>query len=301
MNYYEEIKDKLIDVEIQNRVKDYSKNKYTLEKYYEIGKLLVEAQGGVARAKYGDGLIKEYSKRLKNDLNKKYTDRYLRDMRKYYLMGNNPIWNPVGSKLSWSHYRILFKLKSDGEIKYYYQKSIDNNLSKRQLEELIKSNEYERLPESAKNKLIVLEDVEIKDIIPNPIIIKNNNKVEINKEKVLQQLIMEDIPSFLKQLGNGFTFIDNEYTIKIGDSYNYIDLLLYNYIYHCFVVVELKLGQLRKEHIGQIQVYMNYIDNILKSIQDNKTIGLIVCKENNEYIIKYSSDNRIISKEYKLI
>ena len=231
MNYYDQIKERLVDVEIQNRVKDYSKNKYTLEKYYEIGKLLIEAQGGEKRAKYGDGLIKEYASKLQRELNKKYTDRYLRDMRKYYLLGNNQIWNPVGSILSWSHYRLLFKIKNNDELNYYYQKCIINNLSKRKLAELIKSKEYERLPEYTRNKLINKEETNITDVIPNPIVINNPNNVDIVKEKVLQQLILEDIPSFLEQLGSGFTFIKNEYPIKLGDTYNYIDILLFNYIY----------------------------------------------------------------------
>lgn len=102
-------------------------------------------------------------------------------------------------------------------------------------------------------------------------------------------------------MGNGFTFIDNEYKIKLGDRYNYIDLLLFNYKYNCFVVIELKVTELKKEHIGQIQVYMNYIDNNLKEAYQDKTIGIIICKKNNKYVIEYCSDNRVISKEYELI
>ena len=117
----------------------------------------------------------------------------------------------------------------------------------------------------------------------------------------MKRLILEDIPSFLKELGTGFTFIENEYKIKIGASYNYIDLLLFNYEYNCFVVVELKVTELKKEHIGQIQVYMNYIDKNLKSINHDKTIGIIICKKNNKYVIEYCSDNRVISREYELV
>ena len=114
-------------------------------------------------------------------------------------------------------------------------------------------------------------------------------------------MILEDIPSFLKELGNGFTFIDNEYPIKLDDRYNYIDLLLYNIKYKCYVVVELKITELKKEHIGQIQIYMNYINQNVKSIYDNETVGIIICKENNEYVIKYCSDKRIVSREYNLV
>ena len=143
---------------------------------------------------------------------------------------------------------------------------------------------------------------EILDEVKDTIIIKSKSNINIEniKENVLQKLILDDISSFLKQLGNGYAFIDSEYKIKIGNTYNYIDILLYNYIFKCFVVIELKVTDLKKEHIGQIEVYMNYIDYNLKGISDNKTIGLIVVKENNKYIIKYSSDKRIKVVEYSL-
>ena len=138
------------------------------------------------------------------------------------------------------------------------------------------------------------------DYIKNPIFIKNKNN-EIIREKVLQKLILEDISSFLKELGTGFTFIDNEYKIKLGNRYNYIDLLLFNYEYNCFVVIELKVTELKKEHIGQIQIYMNYIDKNLRKINQDKTIGIIICKQDNKFIIKYCSDYRIISRTYELV
>ena len=141
----------------------------------------------------------------------------------------------------------------------------------------------------------------VTDFVKNPIIIRNKYNNNDISEKVLQQLILEDIPSFLKELGTGFTFIENEFKIKIGDRYNYIDLLLFNYEYNCFVVIELKVTELKKEYIGQIQVYMNYIDNNLKRITNDKTIGIIICKRDNRYIIEYCSDKRIISREYELL
>ena len=234
MNYYEIIKDKLIDVEIQNKVKDYSKNKYILEKYYEIGKLLIEAQGGEKRAKYGDGLIKEYSRKLVKELGKKYNIRYLMDIRKLYIFSKV---HSVSAQLTFSHYRKLFVLNDDNEINYYIEKCTKNNISTRHLDSLIKSKEYERLPDSTKNKMISKEEINITDIVPNPIIINNHNNIDVVKEKVLQQLILEDIPSFLKQLGNGFTFIDNEYPVLINDTYNYIDLLLFNIDFNCYLLI----------------------------------------------------------------
>ncbi len=131
--------------------------------------------------------------------------------------------------------------------------------------------------------------------------IKNNNKYDIFSEKVLQKLILEDISSFLEELGIGFTFIKSEYKIKINGRYNYIDLLLYNIKYKCYVVIELKATELKKEHTGQIMTYMNYIDKNVKTIEENSTVGIIICKQDNEYVIKYCSDNRIIAREYELI
>ena len=139
------------------------------------------------------------------------------------------------------------------------------------------------------------------DLIKNPIVIKNNNNREIISEKMLQKIILEDLDDFLKELGDSFCYIANEYKIKIGNTYNYIDLLLYNYEYNCFIVVELKVTELKKEHIGQIEIYMNYIDKNLRKVTQDKTIGIIICKKDNKFIMEYCSDSRILSKEYKLV
>ena len=297
-NYYDQIKERLVDVEIQNKVKDYSKNKYTLEKYYEIGKLLIEAQGGEKRAKYGDGLIKEYASKLQRELNKKYTDRYLRNMRQFYL--SFEIWKSLTSKLSWSHIMELMHLDITDKINYYVDRTLQNNLSVRKLRSLIKSKEYERLPKSMKDKLLNKEDINIKDVVPNPIVINNPNNADVVKEKVLQQLILEDTSSFLKQLGQGFSYIDNEFPIKLGDTYNYIDILLFNYIYNCFVVVELKINEVKKQDVGQIIAYVKYIDKNIKEEYHNNTIGIIVTRKNNEYVIEYCTIPNILFREYKI-
>ena len=153
----------------------------------------------------------------------------------------------------------------------------------------------------ALKKLISNEQPLLPDLVKNPILIKNTNKYTEISEKVLQQIILEDIKNFMLELGSGFSFISNEYPIKIGNNYNYIDLLLFNYEYNCFIVVELKTTKLKKEHIGQIEVYMNYIDKNLKKSNQDKTIGIIVCKKDNEYIIEYCSDKRIIARNYELV
>ena len=296
MNYYNEIKTELINNEITKRVKDYSKNRSDLNTYYNVGKLLSEAG-----KHYGEGIIKEYSDRLSSELNIKYSVRTLYKIIKYFNYMNKQKVPTVSAKLSWSHYDELLKLTDENIINYYIKISEEQNLSVRELRKKIKSNEYERLDEETKKKLKNKEELKVPDLVKNPIQIKNTSGNNEISEKVLQKLILEDIPSFLDELGNGFTFVRNEYKIKIGDRYNYIDLLLFNYEFNCFVVVELKVSELKKEHIGQIEFYMNYIDKNLKNINQNKTIGIIICKKENNYIIEYCSDDRILAREYELI
>ena len=293
MNYYNEIKTELINNEITKRVKDYSKNRSDLNTYYNVGKLLKEAG-----KHYGEGIIKEYSKRLTSEFGKGYTPTRLRYFRRFYeVLIKHPT---VSDKLSYSHYCELIWFDID-KINYYIKIAEEQNLSVRELREKIKNNEYERLDEETKNKLKNKEELKVPDLVKNPIQIRNTDGNNEISEKVLQKLILEDIPSFLDELGNGFTFVRNEYKIKIGDRYNYIDLLLYNYEFNCFVVVELKVTELKKEHIGQIEFYMNYIDKNLKNINQDKTIGIIICKKENRYVIEYCSDDRIISREYELV
>ena len=298
MYYYEEIKQELINNEITKKVKDYSKNISD----YKVGKLLLEAQGGAEKAEYGNRLIKEYSKKLTNELGKGYSWRNLYNMRQFYIISrDSDILQTVSAKsITWSHLNKLLKMFDTNKVNYYIKIIEQQNLSVRELRQKIKNNEYERLPEETKDKLIKHEDNKVYDFIKNPIIIKNHLNYKEVSEKTLQKLIMEDMPSFLKELGNGFSFIDNEYKIRIGDRYNYIDLLLFNYIYNCFVIVELKVTKLKKEHIGQLQVYMNYIDKNIRNINQDKTIGIIICKKDNKFIMAYCSDSRIFSKEYIL-
>ena len=296
MNYHEEIKNKIIDNEIYCKVKDYSKERNTVNTYFEIGRLLNEAGG-----KYGDNIIDEYSKKLVVEVGKKYNRRTLFRMKQFYKVFSDEKVSTLSTQLTWSHYTELLKLKNTKSIIYYIKIYNNLNISIRELRNRIKTKEYERLSESAKAKLIANEQSLLPDLVKNPILIKNTNKYNEISEKILQQIILEDIESFMKELGTGFCFIGKEYPIKLGDRYNYVDLLLYNIEFNCYVVIELKVTRLKKEHIGQIEVYMNYIDKNLKKSNQDRTIGIIVCKENNEYIIEYCSDKRIIARNYELV
>ena len=293
MNYYNAIKNELINNEINRKVKNYSINKSDLNAYYNVGKLLLEAGN-----QYGESIIKEYSLRLTKEFGSGYSQRNLRNMRQFYKVSQK--WQTLSAKLSWSHYCEIIWF-DDNKFQYYVKTIELNNLSIRQLRERIKSNEYERLPESTKNKLINQDETNVVGYVKNPIMIKNNNNYEMFSERVLQKIILEDIENFLEELGIGFTFIKSEYPIKLGNRYNYIDLLLYNIKYKCYVVVELKVTELKKEHTGQIMTYMNYIDKNIKTIYENETVGIIICKKNNKYVIEFCSDKRIITSEYELV
>ena len=296
MNYYNEIKNKLIDNEIYGKVKDYSKERNRVKTYFEIGRLLSEAG-----SKYGKSIINEFSKKLMVDVGKKYNYRSLYRMRKLYEIFVDEKLTTMLSKLTWSHYLLLLSFNDTNKIYYYIKVSEEQNLDVRSLKQRIISNEYERLPESTRNKLINKEKSNVDEFVKNPIIIKNRNYYDVFSEKVLKKLILEDIENFLEELGSCFTFIKSEYPIKIGDRYNYIDFLLYNIKYKCYVVVELKITELKKEHTGQIQIYMNYIDKNIRTIEEDKTVGIIICKKDNKFVMEYCSDDRIISREYELL
>ena len=265
-----------------------------MDAYYNVGKMLSEAGNH-----YGEGIIKEYSKRLTYELGKGYSKRNLWLMLRIYELRKKV--QTVSAQLSWSHYCELLSFENINKINYYIELVKSNNLSVRQLREKIKSNEYERLPIDTKDKLLLDAKVEAKDLVPNPILIRNKNNIEIVTEKVLHNLILEDIESFMKELGNSFCFIGSEYKIKIGDRNHHIDLLLFNIKFNCYVVVELKVTEFKVEYISQVQKYMNYIDKNIKEISNNNTIGILICKKENKFVIEYCSDERIAVREYELV
>ena len=295
MNYYNEIKNKIIDNEVYAKVNDYSKERHMVITYFEIGKLLNEAGG-----KYGDNIIDEYSKKLVVEVGKKYNRRTLFRMKQFYNIFSNEKVSTLWTQLTWSHLRLLFNLEIDS-MNYYIKDTMNKNLSVRELEFKIKSNEYQRLPIETKNKLILDDEIDVKDLVPNPILIRNKNNIEIINEKALHKIIMEDIESFMKELGNNFSFIGSEYKIKIGDRYNYIDLLLFNIKYNAYVVVELKVTEFKVEYISQVQKYMNYVDKNIKELNNRNTIGILICKKENKFVIEYCSDERITIREYELV
>lgn len=294
MDYYNSIKELLIDNELTKRVKDYSKNKSELYTYYNVGKLLCDAG-----KHYGEGILKKYSIMLNKDTVGKYNITKLKRIRQFYriIEKGATMWH----QLTWSHYREILKFDDINVINFYLKLCVKNNLSVRELQIKIKNKEYDRLDEDTRNKIVNNDDLKLVDTVKNPILIRNTTDNYDISEKMLQKLILENLNEFLDELGDGYSYVKNEYKIKIGNSYNYIDLLLFNYIYNAFVVVELKVTELKKEHIGQTLFYMNYIDEHVKSINQNKTIGIIIVKVDNKFVMHYYKEGRMISREYQLI
>ena len=296
MNYYKKIKNELINNEVYKKVKDYSKNRSDLNTYYKVGKLLNDAGKS-----YGEGIIKKYSDKLTKEFGRKYNYRNLFIMRKFYIIFKDENVNALRSQLSWTHYRELLTLNNINEIKYYIKIAETQNLSYRKLRKRIKSREYERLDDKTKEKLINKEEINAGDLIKDPILIRNKFDTGKISEKMLLETIMDNLEEFLSEFGDGYSFIKSGYPIKIGDRYNYIDMLLYNIYDNCYVVIELKINEIKKEHIGQIETYMNFIDKNLRTINQSPTIGIIVCKKKNGYLFKYVTNENIYEREYELV
>ena len=293
INYYNEIKETLVKNEAYKKVKDYSKNKSDLNAYYEVGKLIVEAQGGENRAKYGNKLIKEYSEKLTKELGKGYNITNLKNMRQFYIKMKG---RTLCDQLHWSHYRYLLTINNDNKFDYYVMITRKLNLSVRELRERIKSKEYERIGYKEE-----LEKPEVNTLIKNPIIIKVDNPNIKLDEYALHQSILENMDNFLKELGIGFTYAGSEVKIKIGDRYNYIDFLLFNVKYNCYVVIELKITEMKAEYIGQVTKYINYVDKNIKEPFNDKTVGVIICKKENKFVLEYCTDSRIFTTTYELV
>ena len=294
--YDEEIEHLIKKNEISKRVRKLEENQTLVETYWNVGRLIVEAQGGSSRAKYGNELIKKWSAKLTELYGKGYDYTNLSRFRKFYLYF--PILGPVG-QLSWTHYRYLLSIKDENKRNYYVNLCIKHNLSKRELIKEIKSNSYERLVNKPdKIDIIVPPKYSITTDMKNPIIIEVNK--EIKSEKDLELSILANLSYFFKQLGEGFTFVDHQYKLVENNHNYFIDILLFNYKLNAFIVVELKLRELRKEDKAQIEFYMKLVDEQVKEAHHNKTIGIIITKESNEFIVNFVSSDDIIPLSYEL-
>ncbi len=248
-----------------------------VECYWNVGRLIVEAQGGKEKAKYGNELLKKWAEKLTKEYGKGYDYSNLARFRRFYLCF--PILGPLGPILNWTILRKIISIKDENKRNYYINLCIENHLSKRELEREMKNNSYERL-EHKSDKI----DIKVPSIVPtitdnfkNPILLELKNK-EIKSESDLEKLIYSQLNYVFLQLGNGFTWVGNQYKVSDGNKNYFIDMLLYNIKYNCYVVVEIKCRKLKKEDKGQVEFYINLVDNFVRG-PINPTIGIIITKE----------------------
>ena len=292
-DYLYNIKTEIINGNAKVAAKNYQINNVKLTMNYNIGKELAEAG-----KHYGEGIVKKYAKELTEEFGKGYTYSELNRMIKYYVMVQK--LGPLAPILTWSHYLKLLVLNDINEIKYYINITKRDNLSKRALAERIKSDEYGRLSTEAKEKILNKEELSLIQSVPSPIVLVPNKSYEVYTEKILQEIIYENLDSFMKQLGGGYFYVGREYKLNIGDKKNYIDYLLYNYKMNCFCVIEIKAREYRKTDYGQIKTYMNYVNEHLKTITQNNTIGIIITKSVNNFEAHYVKDNQVTIVEFKI-
>ncbi len=296
-SYYGEIEHLIKKSEINKRVRDIEANNNLITTYWNVGKLIVKAQGGASRAKYGNELIKKWSIRLTNLYGKGYNASNLRKFRQFYLAFEK--CSPLGSKLNWSHYRELLIFKDENERNFYINLCIKNNLSKRELIKEIKSKAYERLIDKPRKiDIIIPNKPKITTDMKDPIIIPVDK--EITSEHDLELSILANLEFFFKQLGDGFAYIGHQYKLSDGNKNYYIDILLFNVKLNCYIVVELKLRPLKKEDKAQMEYYIKLIDEQIKEVHHNKTIGIIINKESDAFIANFIRSEEIIPLTYKL-
>ena len=252
--YYNQIKELIENYEVNSKVRYIQDNHEKLLTNWKIGKLLVEAQGGLNRAKYGDNLIKKWAIKLEKIFGNNYSKRNLMLYRKFYLL--YPKVNALRIQLNWTHYRMLLSIKNESERNYYINYTILNNLSTRELEKAIKSRSYERLVYTDKENITLITDVNstnlaIEDMIKDPILIKVDSNINKLDEKALHKYVISMLESRFLELGTGFALIGHEYKIMINNHTYKIDLLFFNVNLNSYVVVELKTREYNPKNIGQ--------------------------------------------------
>ncbi len=291
---------KLVEkTEINKGYHDYFKNKDLVNNYFEIGKLLIEAQGGEEHDTYGNKLIKTWSVELTEKFGKGYDASNLRRFRQFY--SEFKMCGPLGHILTWTNIRLLLPIKNVNKRNYYINMCIKRNLSKRELEKEIKNNSFERLSLVDKENIKLIsnknEVLTIKDTLKDPVLITINEDLDNVSEEKLAKIIRKELEIFLLELGHGYAYIGKE--VRMGESY--CDLLFFNYEFNCFVVIELKTRKIKKEDIGQLEYYVNYVDENMKKESFNPTIGVLVAKEGNYLVMKYCTNKNIYKTTYKII
>ena len=291
---------KLVEkAEVNKGYHDYFKNKDLVNNYFEIGKLLIEAQGGEEHDTYGNKLIKTWSVELTEKFGKGYDASNLRRFRQFY--SEFKMCGTVCHTLTWSNIRILLPIKNENKRNYYINMCIKKNLSARELKKEIKNNAFERLSLADKENIKLISDknevLTIKDTLKDPVLIPINEDLDNISEEKLAKIIRKELEIFLLELGHGYAYIGKE--VRMGESY--CDLLFFNTEFLCYVVIELKTRKIKKEDIGQLEYYINYVDENMKKESFNPTIGVLVAKEGNYLVMKYCTNKNIYKTTYKII
>ena len=300
MNYYDEVNSYVKKVEIGKAIRETNANMELVECYWNVGRLIVETQGGKEKAKYGNELIRNWSKKLLNDYGKGYSYENLFKFRKFYL--TFPIVDTLCPQLTWSIIRTLLPIVDINKRNYYINLCIENKLSVRELKLEIKSNSYERL-EHKPDKIDIVVPIKVPAItnnFKNPILLKLKNK-EIKSESDLEKLIYSQLSYVFLQLGNGFMWVGNQYKVSDGNKNYFIDMLLYNVKYNSYVVVEIKCRKLKKEDKGQVEFYMNLVDNYVKEPSNNPTIGIIITKDQDKFVANFVRSEKVVPLTYELV
>ena len=280
-----------------------------VEAYWNIGKSIVEQQGGEEKAEYGVRLIAELSKQMSTDFGKGFTVSNLKNMRQFYL--TFPKSYALRSELSWTHYRLLMRVENKNARRFYIEEAIKSNWSTRQLERQINSFFYERLL-SSQNKEKVSEEIQKlesakvpEDIIRDPYVLEflGLNPKDDFYESDLEEALITHLQKFLLELGRGFSFVARQKRITFDGRHFRIDLVFYNYILKCFVLIDLKIGDLTHQDLGQMQMYVHYYERELMNKGDNPPIGIVLCADKSESIVKYTlpeNETQIFASKYKL-
>ena len=281
MNYYEQVENLIKNNEVNKKVRTLQDNSETLYTYWNVGRLIVEAQGGEKRAKYGDGLIKEWGKKLSEKYGRGYDYTNLSRMRLFYI--EFPIIGSLRQQLTWTHYRYILPIKDENERNYYINRVILDNLSVRDLRREIKNKSFDRLSYKDKNNIEIINDMNlslsIEDMIKDPIILKSDVDTNEINEKVIHKYIISLLEDKFLELGTGFALVGHEYKIVISNNTYHIDLLFFNTELNSYIVVEVKTRALKPQDIGQLEFYVGYVENNIKKNYHNKTIGILIVKK----------------------
>ncbi len=285
-------------------------NTAMVHSYWHIGKLIVEAQGGDSKAKYGESLINNIADKLKDEFGKGFERANLRNMRQFYL--TFPICQTLSSKLSWSHYQLLMRIEDKAARQYYKEEAEKCQWSVRQLKRQITTFHYERLLISKgdiriKNEIysLIPGKFEPEKIIRDPYVMEFIGIPEpfAFSESDIEQKLIDNLQKFLLELGRGFSFVARQKRFTFDGRHFYIDLVFYNYIMKCFVLVDLKVGELTHNDLGQMQMYVHYYEREMMNEGDNPPIGIVLCADKSNAVVEYTlpqNNNQIFAAKYKL-